>query len=238
MTLQALGEGLRTVSTSIRLGRGLELPLRCTVGTLSTGGVALISPVAFDDAAAAAIEALGPVEHLIAPNLLHHLHLPAAIARWPRARVHGAPELSKKRPDVRFDAVLGSELIDRHLETIAIAGAPAISEHALFHRPSRALVVTDLLFHVHRPRGVLTPWILRLVGAPAGTLAQSRLWRLSTKDRAAAAASARALLELGPERLVLAHGEPVLEDVPARLERALAWMLGRAPAALPSTTGV
>lgn len=237
MALHELGEGLHTIPTSIRLGLGFELPLRSTVVSLSTGGVAVISPIAFDDAAAAAIDALGPVEHIVAPNLLHHLHLPAAIARWPGARVHGAPGLSDKRPDVRFDAVLGSEPIDRDLETIAIAGAPGISECALFHRPSRALVVTDLLFHVRRPRGFFTPWVLWLVGAPAGTLGQSRAWRFATKDRAAAAASARALVDLRPERLVLAHGEPITDEVPASLERALAWMLSPARAALPAATG-
>lgn len=229
-------EGLHSVPTSIRPGLGFELPLRCTVVSLSTGGVALVSPVAFDDETAAAIDALGPVEHIVAPNLLHHLHLPAAIARWPRARVHGAPGLADKRRDVRFDEVLGAAAIDRELETIPIAGAPSISEVALHHRPSRALIVTDLMFHVHAPRGLLTPWILRMVGAPAGTLGQSRLWRFATKQRAAAAASARALVSLQPERLVLAHGEPIEHGATERIERALGWMLSGAPAALPSPT--
>jgi hypothetical protein len=235
--LDLVAPGLRIARSSIRLGPGFELPLACSVVTLSTGGLALISPVAFDDASAAEVDALGPVEHIIAPNLLHHLHVASAMRRWPGAQAHGAPGLAAKRGDVGWATVLGEAPIDGDLQAVALHGAPGVSEVALFHAPSRALILTDLVFNVHGPRGWLTPFVLRMMGAPAGSLAQSRAWRfLFVKDRAAASASARALVALRPEILVVAHGEPIERDASAKLERALSWMLGAAPvAALPAS---
>ncbi len=57
-----------------------------------------------------------------------------------------------------------------------IDGAPAVAEHALFHRPTRTLVLTDLVFNVRAPRGIAANVVLWLVGCH-GRLAQSRAWR-------------------------------------------------------------
>ena len=45
------------------------------------------------------IEALGPVGHLFAPNLYHHVYAGEAQKRWPKARLHGASGLNRKRRD-------------------------------------------------------------------------------------------------------------------------------------------
>lgn len=222
MELVSITPTVHAVPTWIRLAPGFALPLRSTVLGLSTGGLAVVSPVAFDDGVAAKIEALGPVEHLIAPNLLHHLHLGPAIARWPQARVHGTPGLAAKRRDLRFDAVLGEGAIDDDLSSLAVEGVPSFEERVLLHRSSRTLVVTDLVFHVRETRGWLTPWVLRMMGAPPGALGQSRAWGWMAKDRPALAASLRRMLALDFDRLVVAHGDVVEEGGRAALERAMA----------------
>jgi hypothetical protein len=94
----------------------------------------------------------------------------------------------------------------------------------VFLPAARTLVVTDVVFNVLRPQGLVANVLLFLVGC-RGRLAQSRAWRLFVKDRAAAAASARAVLGLRFDALIPAHGEVVLADARDRLEVALAWML-------------
>lgn len=103
-------EGVHALETSVRPAFGFELPLRCTLLSLSSGGLAVISPVDVDDALAAKIDALGPVEHLIAPNSFHHLYVNKAAARWPSAKVHISLALKKKWPNLRFDHLLGDAL--------------------------------------------------------------------------------------------------------------------------------
>ncbi len=214
---------LLTFDLDQRLPGGFRFPARMTAMGLPGGGVALVSPIPVDDAMAGAIAALGEVRYLIAPNLLHHLYLGDAIARFPGATVLAPEGLARKRPDLRVDATLGAALpgeLGSAVDAIAIEGVPAFSEFAFYHRPSRTLVVTDLVFHVERPRGFVANVVLALVGCH-GRLGQSRVWRLAAKDRDALAASAARLLELPFESLVMAHGTIVTVDARERLRAAL-----------------
>jgi hypothetical protein len=226
-----LASTVHVVPSWIRLGPGFHLPLQSTVLGLGGGELAIVSPVAFDDAVASRIDRLGRVRHLIAPSLLHHLHVGAGAARWPEARVHGVPGLASKRPDLRFDATFaGPTELHPELLAVPVEGVPSFAEYVLLHRPSRTLVVTDLVFHVRQSRGWLTPWILGMMGARIGTLGQSRAWSLAAADRGALAASVRGILALDFDRLVMAHGEPIETGAKERLEAAFRGRLG--PAAL------
>lgn len=227
MTLRALDRDLWCLDADLRVGAGFHLPIRMTVIRLADGGLWLHSPVALDDAAAAAIEALGEVRHIVAPSLYHYLFAAAACARWPAATLHAPASLAGKRPDLAHARPLADDARWPELAIVAIDGAPKIDEHVFVHRPSGTLIVTDLLFNVHATPGPLSGLILRMVGAWR-RLAMSRTWRLMVRDRAAAAASAARLLQLEFRRLVPAHGEVVAgADTHARVGAALRWMLGR-----------
>lgn len=211
---------------------GFRMPARMTALPLSDGGVALISPVPLADGVAERVDALGPVRFLIAPNLLHHLYLGAAAERWPDALVLAPRGLRKKRPDLRVDADLEDGApagLASTIDVVRFDGAPSVDEHVFFHRPTRTLVITDLVFNVTRPEGLVAHVALFFVGCH-GKLGQSRAWRFFVKDRAAAAASAARLLDLPFEELVPAHGDVVRNDARARLAAALRWLAPEGPA--------
>ena len=217
-------DAITTFDLDQRLPGGFQMPARMTVVRTDDGGLALVSPIPIDAQRAAELAALGEVRWLVAPNLLHHLYLCDAIARYPSAKVLAPRTLAAKRPDLRIDAPLDAPLppaLAACLDVVAIDGAPSVAEHALFHRPTRTLVLTDLVFNVRAPRGVVANVVLWLVGCH-GKLAQSRTWRFFIKDRPAYAASVRRLLGLDVETLVVAHGDVVREDARARLAAALA----------------
>jgi len=204
---------------------GFRFPARMTLLPLERGRLALVSPVPIDEASAAAIAALGQVAFLIAPNLLHHLYLGDAARRYPDARVLAPSALAEKRPELRIAHALGDALppeLAAAVDVVPIAGAPGIDEHAFFHRATRSLVLTDLVFNVTRPEGWLAHLLFHL-GGTHGRLAASRIWRLKVVDRAAFAASIERLLRLPFDTLVMAHGEIVRDDARARLAQALAW---------------
>ena len=58
---------------------GFRYPTRMAVVRLPDGGLWLWSPVGLSMDLRDAVNALGPVQHLIGPNSLHHL---SGLARW------------------------------------------------------------------------------------------------------------------------------------------------------------
>jgi glyoxylase-like metal-dependent hydrolase (beta-lactamase superfamily II) len=201
--------GLWEARTELALPGWAWLPLRMTVLRLPDGALLLHSPIALDDALAAELAALGPVRHLVAPNLFHHLYLRPARERFPQARLHAPRGLAAKRPRLSFDAVLEPGLPAEWggaVEVLPLAGISRAEETLLLHRPSGTLICGDLVFNVQRWHGALTGLMLHTMGT-AGRLAGSRMLHLLVRDRAAFRASLLALRERDFQRIVMGHGE-------------------------------
>ncbi len=234
--LKPLAEGLWSYEFDQFMPGGMHFPGRMTVARLADGGLWLHSPGPVTDAVAESLDALGPVKHIVAPNRLHHLHLPSATERFPEAAVHGAPGLAAKRKDVSFDAELGGvapEAWRGQFDQLVIEGNPLLNEVVFLHRPSRTLIVADLAFNIQESKGWVAPVVLRMVGAWRKP-AQSRVWRLTTRDRAAAGGSVRSILDWDFDRLVMAHGTPIEAGAREQLAPLLGWMVKGLP---PRLTG-
>ncbi|MCC6646276.1 MAG: hypothetical protein IT374_11980 [Polyangiaceae bacterium] len=231
--MHEIAEGLLATTGDLRLGAGFWMPARATALSCGAGAVALVSPLPLADADVAAIESLGKVAWVVAPNRMHHMHVAAAAARFPEAKLALADGVADKLREPLASVPLASTPLGSEVTSFAIHGAPAMSEVAILHAPSRTLVVTDLVFNLRATRGFLTPLILTLVGA-RGRFAQSRAVRFMVKDRAALARSFDALLDAHFDRVVMAHGEIVERGGKDALAGALGW--ARASAAVPLLT--
>lgn len=232
--LTPIAENVLGFEQDLRLPGGMRLPSRTTLVRLADGGVVVHSPLAFDAKTAKAIDDLGEVKAIVAPSCVHYLYLKAAIERWPKARVLGAPGLEKKVPGVAFeplphDGPLRALGDDGELLVRGIDGVPYMNEHVFFHAPSRSLVVTDLVFNVRQCPSLMARLFLRFVSRAYGRTAQSQMWRWLTKDAAAAAESANAVLAWDYERVVVAHGDVIDCDPHAQMRAALAKMTAAAP---------
>ncbi|WP_437682543.1 DUF4336 domain-containing protein [Sorangium sp. So ce131] len=235
--LRAIAEDVWAYGGNIKMPFG-RLPSRTTVVRRADGGLVIHSPLAFDDAAAREIDALGEVRALVAPSCLHHLFLKAATERWPRASVLGAPGLEKKLSGLPFTPLPRSGVapeIGDDLGVRLVEGVPYITEHVFLHARSRTLIVTDLLFNVHEVRGFALKVFLWLGGAYKKT-AQDHVWRVLVRDRAAAARSVADVLAWDFERVVVAHGDVIEGDAKDRARRALAWMGAGATPVLPAAS--
>jgi hypothetical protein len=217
----------RVPGADLRMPGGVKMPLASTVFRVSPRDLVVYSPVRFDDDTAAAIDGLGTVAHIVAPNRLHHMYAAAAAARWPDAMVHAAPGLREKQPELEIDRELPDE-IDPAFELELIGGAPGISECVMFHRPSSTLACADLVFNVTQPANARTRFVLAMMGAGGRTLRMSRFWRLARKDKDAIRASLDRVLAWPIARVVPCHGE-VAELTSAELAPRLSHAAGRAP---------
>ncbi len=227
---------LREFAPELWLGEGptvrflglFPYPTRMAVVRLGDGSLWIWSPIALEDGLVRALAALGPVRHLVAPNKLHHLFLPAWAERFPEARLWASPGLVRKRPDIRFHGVLGDEPEAEwaaDVDQLLFAGSFFLDELFFLHRASRTALVCDLVQRF--PRGSIGGWrevLMRLDGLVLPNGSSPRDARLSYWRRADARASRRRALEWRPERLVVAHGECVSRDATPVLERALAWL--------------
>lgn len=205
---------------------GLHLPATMTVLRLGDGSLLLHSPVAMTRERRAAVDALGPVAHLYAPNTYHHLRIGEWAAAYPSARLHAPAGLAKKRPDLRIDRVHASApepTFSGVIDELRIDGF-RLEETVLFYRPARTLVVADLVHNIGRPRHPWTRLYAQMMGF-YDRVALSRMLRWAAfSDRAAARRSLDEVLVCPFDRVVLGHGAPLALEARQALRDAYAWL--------------
>lgn len=233
-TPKPLAEGVWIVDGAAQRVLGLALPTRMTVLRLADGGLWLHSPTRHTPALQAALERLGPVRHLVAPNTAHWVHASPWHKAVPDAKLWAAPGVADRArgQDVHLrvsGGTLGDEAPPDWAGQVehALFSAPGLVEVAFHHRASRTLVLTD---GVQAMRSADLPLATRLFARVVGSAdpegeTPAHLRLLLNRRRAANRAAAERLLALAPERVVFAHGDFYREDGAARLRRALAWLL-------------
>lgn len=215
--------GIWTIESELKLLPGVRLPLRAIVVQDREGDLTLISPVRGVEAWGDEVERLGVVKNIVAPSGFHHLFALAAHERFPEATLWASRALKRKRPDFP-DATRwleGSDIVEMEsgLKALPLNGMPALQEWAFFHEDSATLIVVDLLFNVLQP-GIGLGLFQRGFGTYK-RLAVSRLFKRACKDEDALAKSARTLLALPFENLVMAHGEPIVGGAKEVTRKAL-----------------
>ncbi|QRN98647.1 DUF4336 domain-containing protein [Archangium violaceum] len=223
--LRPLSNDLFVLDVPFRM-KGFDLGGRMTVVRLPDGGLWLHSPVKLDAAVRQAVDAVGPVRFLVAPNIMHHLSLGDWAAAYPSARVLAPAGLRAKRKDLRIDVEL-SDVMDvgqsPTLELLLAHGVPKLEEFAFLHRPSRTLLLTDLAFNIHDSSSWLTRNYLKLCGA-YGRLAPTWLLKTMVKDKAALRAWRDRVLSWDFDRVVPCHGQVLERGGKEAMRDAFAWL--------------
>jgi len=229
-----VAEGIFIVDSLLENALGAVLGTRMTVIRLPDGGLLLHSPTRYSIALKSALERIGPVRHLVAPNIAHWTFLKDWQDACPEATTWAAPGLRRRgqvrRSGVRLDHDLGVQAPPEWagaIELVLVPGGAGFTEVAMFHRPSSTLVLTDVVINLEAPKvplpvrplawafGVLAP-----DGMPPPYLRAVVRWRQAEAARAAAE-----LVALRPERVIFAHGAWFERDGAARLRHSLRWLL-------------
>ena len=195
---------------------------------LKTGDLFIWSPVALSDELRSAIEALGRVRYLAPPNSLHHVFLGDWQQAYPQARVYAPPGLRSKRGDIRFDGDFGDHADAAwagEIDQVVMRGNRITTEVVFFHLRSRTAIFTDLLQQF--PPGWFKGW--RALVARLDLMLESqptvpRKFRFSFTSRSAARQALERIFAWPTEKVVMAHGDPVVQDGQAYLRREFAWL--------------
>jgi uncharacterized protein DUF4336 len=207
---------------------GFHYPTRMAVMRLSGGSLFIWSPIQLTDSLRAAVDALGQVRHIIAPNSLHHLFLPEWKRAYPGANVYAPPGLREKREDIDFDADLGNgpspDWVDE-IDQVLMHGNLITTEVVFFHIKSGTVLFTDLIQQL--PASLLSGWRavvakLDLMVGPEPSV--PRKFRLAFANRRGAREALKRILAWPAEKVLMAHGTPVETDARAFLRRAFGWL--------------
>jgi hypothetical protein len=193
---------------------------RMTVIRLKDGRILLHSPVPIEQDLLSAVENLGQVAALIAPNLFHHQFVTEWRSAFPEAKAFCAPGLAAKRNDFKFDGVLGDASPPEwrgQVDELVIKGIPEYGEVVFFHRPSRTLIVSDLVFNYTSAQAASDP------GGADGLGPHGRIIS-AISDPKALRDSVESILRWPFARVIVAHGEIVESDGHARFLKGFAFL--------------
>ncbi len=224
--LVQLGDGMWSCEQQLRFF-GVPVGARMGVMRLGSGGLLVYSPVRATPEVLEEVKALGEVKHLVAPNRWHHLFIKDWMAAHPNARVHGAPGLEKKRPDVTFHSKLSDAAEpdwSPSVTHVALRGWPIFSETVFVHHPSKTLVCADFIHNIGEDKTLLTKAFYASVGSYGG-FKTGLVERVTMRDRAAAKASVERVLELEFDRVMMGHGTVLEGGGRDALRKAYSWVL-------------
>lgn len=232
MVLKEVAEDVWIVDGPIIRFYGMPFPTRMTVIKLKSGGIWVHSPTGDDQKLMEEVANLGPVEALVAPNWIHYAWVPDWQKRFPEAKTWVAPGVVKRAESRGLSlgtcfALENEDPWSEEIRTRIIEGHRIHREAVFFHRPSKTLVLTDLIENFEKEKIPL--WFRPLVWAagtmdPDGRTPLDMRTAIKMGDIEAARRGIRELLSWEPERVLLAHGRWYEKNGAKELRRAFRWL--------------
>ena len=224
--LHAVAENLWVVEFPAKM-LGTAIGRRSTVMRLANGEVLVHSSAPFETADVAAISALGRVTYLMDASRFHDTFAAQGAAAFPEARFFAPPGFAglKGRRVEPLDEAPETWRAELALERIE--GMPRVNEYAVLHRPSRTLIVADLVFNMRTERDRWTTFFFRYLAGTFGRVGMSRMFRLMIQDRSAFQSSIARILAWDFDRLITGHGEIVEADGKRELREAVESAVGK-----------
>jgi glyoxylase-like metal-dependent hydrolase (beta-lactamase superfamily II) len=191
-----------------------------TVIRLASGKLVIHSTAPFTPEDVMEIEALGTPIWLVDVMLHHDTFAKYGRGAFPRALYLAPHGFSAAGVDTQPLLPIPSEW-ESELRVLLVDGMPSAQEHVFLHRPSRTLIVADLLFNFDAAPG-WTGFFRRTLMGVKESPDCARLYPLLIKDRAAYDESIRELLSWDFDRIIVGHDQPVETNGKELLRQALA----------------
>lgn len=232
--LKAVADNIWLVDGQPITFKGVKFPTRMTVIRLMTGGLFIHSPTDLTASLKAELDRLGQVEHLISPNRIHYWWIGQWGKVYPNAVKWASPDVEKaiSTMDWTFDQSLVAKENypwSSEIDQLHVTGSRVLEEFIFFHKPSRTLILADLIenFELSRVQPRWAKVLFKIAGNvdPDGKLPIDL--RLSYFGRHPQLAEAiNTMIAWQPERIILAHGRWYEKNGSEELKRAFRWVKG------------
>lgn len=200
---------------------GMPMGRTVTVIRLRSGDLVIHSTGSFTASDITAIRLLGRPGWLVEATLSHDTFAIAGRNAFP-----GATYLAPEGFPVPGGTALSLQTIppswEDELEVLPLEGMPLVREHVFFHKPTRTLIVADLVFNFGAGSSAWMRRFFRVAGGIRSYPGMRRLFKLLIRDRVAFASSLQRLMQWDFDRLIVGHGEIIETDAKARVAMALA----------------
>ncbi|KAJ0415075.1 beta-lactamase-like protein [Aspergillus carlsbadensis] len=226
---------------------------RGTLVRMSSGSIAVFSPINLTPAVRETVSSLGgQVKYIAALDLEHHLHLTSWKNAFPDAEIIAPEGLWEKRQsmpefkDTPFKHILRetnkdrpwsiSEEFDKEFNTEYVYGHGS-KEIVFLHKPSLTLIEADLLFNLpareqysktgeSATAGIWTKIIKPLLSTSAPATWQKRfVWYALAKDKKAFTESVRRIDKWEFNRLIPCHGDVIESGAKGVFKTVFEWFL-------------
>lgn len=236
-TLKSVGESIWIVDGPTVFMQAyrtnIPFPTRMTVIRLTSGDLFIHSPTYLTNSLKMEINALGVVRHLISPNKIHY----ASIEQWsevyPKAVRWASPGVRERAKNRGFNTAFECDLSEEpdsawagEVDQVIVHGSRFMEEVVFFHKPSRTLILADLIENFERDKlSKRYAFLARLAGSldPDGKAPldlQLTFWGHKAQARKAV----HQMLVWQPEKVILAHGRWYPENAVEELKRAFRWL--------------
>lgn len=190
---------------------------------LGSGGLLVHNAIRLREEDYGALDALGKVRVIVAPNRMHSSEAHVYKLRYPEARLYASSaSVTTIAGRCTVDGTLPDDWdasLDQEVACLEFGGTRMLHENVFFHRASRTLIVTDLVFNLQDDVTGVTRWFFRL-NRIYKRFGPSRIFRhVFVRDREQARASFRRLMEWDFDRVIMNHGEILESGGKAAMQR-------------------
>jgi hypothetical protein len=218
--MKTLAENLWVLPYPLRLA-GANFWRTVTIVRLRSGELVIHSTGPFTPEDVATISGLGKPGWLLEGMLQHDTFSKKGRETFPQIPFLAPDGFSKVVGFPTEPLIPAPEAWGNELEVIRLEGMPSMQEHAVFHEPSRTLIVADLLFNFSSDVSAWTRFLLLCAIGSRYHPGMSRRFRLAIKDKAAFQESLQRLAGWDFDRIIVGHGETIETDGKRRLASAL-----------------
>ncbi len=236
-TLKPVDENIWIVDGPIehmqQFGFSVPFPTRMTIIRLGDHSLFIHSPVKPAENLFEAIDALGPVAHLVSPNKLHYAAIHPWSQHYPNAVCWASPGVRERAQSQHIKVHFDHDLQDKaepawssDIDQLIFKGSRFMDEVVFFHKSSQTAILADLIENFEPDKlNTVMRWLVKLAGNldPDGKLPidlRMTFWRRHEE----ACKSLACLLDWQPERVILSHGRWYKRDGVKELKRAFRWL--------------
>ncbi|KAH8799777.1 hypothetical protein F5884DRAFT_811225 [Xylogone sp. PMI_703] len=251
MVIRTISPSITTLSVPFAFAGGrVKAGGRSSIVRLSTGSLAVFSPVALTPAVREKVDSLGTMRYIVALNIAHHIHISAWAKAFPDANVicvEGLPE--KREEDISTQGTTFSHIFTTANKTTLhisdefdaefdyeYVSAASNKDLVFLHKPTRTLIEADLLLNLPATEqyskvpggtsvGMLGKAVSSAFSAKGNMTWQKRsLWYgVGSKNRQSFGESMRRILGWDFDMIIPCHGDVIDRDAKATFQRLMEW---------------